>query len=154
IFGHCCGAGGSGALGCGQSCGCGDIGCSTCAGGAPAGGGVYYEGAPSPSVPRPTPHTKIQPSAPAPGETTNVFEDKNWEAQRMQCATNRPTRSAPQQQGQISGRYTQQELQQQQFAQKQAQRQVVHTASRQQVSQQPQRLTAAQVAARRAALQK
>jgi len=157
IFGPCCWGGGSGALGCcnyGSSCGCGDVGCSNCAGGAPAGGEVYYEGTPNQAVPRPAPNSKVQPSVPSPGETTSVFEDENLETPRMKSAASRPTRSAPQQQGQISGRYSPQELQQKQLAQKQAQRQQVQTASRPQASQQPQRLTAAQVAARRAALQK
>jgi hypothetical protein len=115
---------------------------------------VYYEGAPGQAVPRPTPNTKIQQSLPSPSETTSVFEE-SWEAPRMKSAANKPMRSAPQQQqGQISGRFSPQEIQQKQVAQKQAQRPQVQMASRQQVSQQPQRLTAAQVAARRAALQK
>jgi hypothetical protein len=161
IFGHCGCGGGSGALGCcnyGPSCGCGDIGCSTCAGGAPAEGEVYYEGAPGQALPRPTPNMKSQPSAPVPGETTSII-DENWEAPRMKSVAGKRMQSVPQQNGQISGRYSPQELQQKQVAQKQASRPQVQTASRQQMSQQnmspqPQRLTAARVAARRAALPK
>ncbi|HEY2413761.1 MAG TPA: hypothetical protein VGI40_16035 [Pirellulaceae bacterium] len=157
IFGHCGCGGGSGAMGCcdaGPSCGCGGVGCSTCAGGGPAGGEVYYEGAPGQAVPRPTPSTRIQQGAPTPGETTIIEE--SVEAPRMRPAVGGRVQSVQpsRNQGQISGRYSPQEIQQMQVAQKQAQRQQIQTASRQQVAQQPQRLTAAQVAARRAALQK
>jgi hypothetical protein len=122
--------------------------------GGPAGGEVYYEGAPGQAVPRPTPSTRIQQGAPTPGETTIIEE--SVEAPRMRPAVGGRVQSVQpsRNQGQISGRYSPQEIQQMQVAQKQAQRQQIQTASRQQVAQQPQRLTAAQVAARRAALQK
>jgi hypothetical protein len=125
------------------------------------GGEVYYEGAPGQAVPRPTPNMKApQGTPPTTGETTTIIEE-SVEAPRMRPAAGGRVQSAQpsRSQGQISGRFSPQEVQQKQLAQKQAQRQQVQVASRQQgsqqqMSQQPQRLTAAQVAARRAALQK
>jgi hypothetical protein len=127
------------------------MGCSTPVGG--AGGEVYYEGAPGQAAPRPTPSTKIQQSVPTPTAETTTMIEENWEAPRVKPQVGRPIQSTHQQAGQVSGRYSPEQIQQKRVAQQQAQRQQVQVGSRQPASSQPQRLTAAQVAARRAALQ-
>jgi hypothetical protein len=144
IFGHC-GCGGHG-----PGCGCGDMGCSTPVGGGSYGGEVYYEGAPGQAMPRPTPNTKAPQAGPMQGEQTSILEE-NW-APHVKPQPGRPVQSVQQPRGQISGRYSPEQLQQRQVSQ-QPQRQQTQTAQRQPTSQ-PQRLTAAQVSARRAALQK
>jgi hypothetical protein len=151
IFGHC-GCGNCGNYG--ASCGCGDIGCSTCAGGAYSGGGVYDDGQPSQVVPRPTPINRTPQAVPAgPGEPTSILNE-NWDAPRVKPEPGKPIHNAQQPRGQISGRYSPQQLKEKQLAQQQAQRQPAQIAQRQSASQQPQRLAAAQVTARRAALQR